>query len=80
MVDYLEEVKKQIAKQFAIDEEMVDDDSYLEEDLKITDLDLEDLCSQLEDKYQITISEKYYKKFKKISDISDYLYENIEVA
>ena len=39
MVDYLEEVKKVIEKQFGFEEETVQEDSYLESDLNITALD-----------------------------------------
>lgn len=80
MVDFLEEVKKQIAEQFAIEEEDIEDDSFLETDLNITELDLEDLCAYFEDKYQISIPQNAYPKFKKVTDLADYLYENVDQA
>ncbi len=80
MVDYLEDVKKQIVTQFGLEEEDVDDESFLEADLNITDLDLEDLCAFFEDKYQITIPQTTYPIFKKVSDIADYLEQNVEQA
>lgn len=76
--DYLEEVKKTIAKQFQLDQESIEDDSFLEADLNITELDLEDLVSSLEDKYQISIPPSLYTNFKQVSDIANYLYENVE--
>ena len=80
MVAYLEDIKKMIAKQFGIEEENIEEDSYLESDLNITDLDLEDLLAQIEDKYQIQIPQKVYPHFKQVADIANYLYENADQA
>ena len=80
MIDYLEEVKKIIAKQFELEEETIDEESYLESDLNITELDLEDLIAQLEDKYELEIPPDVYSKFKTVSDIANYLYENAASA
>ena len=80
MVDYLEDIKKMIAKQFGINEEDIEEDSYLESDLDITDLDLEDLIAQIEDKYQIQIPHDVYSGFKRVADIANYLYENADQA
>lgn len=80
MIDYLEDVKKIIAKQFGIEEEEIEEDSFLEKDLNITDLDMEDLIAQIEDKYQIQIPPKVYAGFKQIADIANYLYENADQA
>lgn len=80
MVDYLEDIKKIIAKQFGIEEEDIEEDSYLETDLNITDLDLEDLIGKIEDKYQIQIPQKVYSNFKQVTDIANYLYENADQA
>ena len=76
--DYLEEVKKIIAKQFGIEEEMIEEDSNLDEDLNITDLDMEDLITVIEDKYQIQIPQEKFSKFEKVSDMVNYLYENTD--
>ncbi len=78
MTDYLEEIKKIIAKQFGIEQEIIEDDSFLESDLNITDLDLEDLVTQIEDKFQIKIPQDKYLHFKKVSDLASYLYENTD--
>jgi len=78
MVDYLEEVKKVIEKQFGFEEETVQEDSYLEADLNITELDLEDLVAALEDKYQIRIPSEDSSKFKTVSEIAAYLYEHVD--
>jgi len=80
MVDYTEEVKKIIEKQFGLEEDSVEEDSFLEADLNITELDLEDLVSVLENKYEITIPQEEYSKFKQVSDIATYLYEHVDQA
>ena len=80
MVDYLEDIKKLIAKQYDIEEDSIEEDSFLEADLNITDLDLEDLVSQIEDKYQITVSPKAAAGFNQVSDIVNYLFENVDQA
>jgi len=78
MVDYSEEVKKIIEKQFGLEEGSVEEDSYLEADLNITELDLEDLVAHLEDKYEIKIDEQDLVKFKQVSDIAAYLYDHVD--
>ena len=80
MIDYLEEIKKIIAKQFEIEEDIIDEESFLESDLNITELDLEDLIAQLEDKYEIEIPPDDYIKFKTVADIANYLYEHAASA
>ncbi len=80
MIDYLEELKKLIAKQYDIDEEMIEENSFLEADLNMTDLDMEDFVEILEDKYQIEIPQNVYSNFKTVSDMANYLYENAEQA
>lgn len=80
MVDYLEDVKKIITKQFGIEEAEIEEDSFLEGDLNITDLDMEDLIAQIEDKYQIEIPQKAWAGFKQVADIANYLYENADQA
>lgn len=78
MVEYFEEVKKLIVRQFGIDEETIEEESSLEADLNLSELDIEDLVTQLQEKYQITIPEAAYSRFKQISDITTYLYENVD--
>lgn len=78
MVDYLEDIKQLIAKQFGLETESIEEDAYLEADLNITDLDMEDLLAQIEDKYQIKIPQDTVSRFKQITDIVNYLYENVE--
>lgn len=78
MVDYLEEVKKLIAKQFDLEIDSIEEDSSLEKDLNIGNLDLEDLIARIEEKYQFKIPPGEYSRFKQVGDIANYLYENID--
>lgn len=80
MVDYQEDVKKIIEKQFGLEEDSVEDESNLETQLNINELDLEDLIAVLEEKYDITISPDDYMQFKTVADIATYLYEHADQA
>jgi len=80
MIDYLEDIKQLISKQFDIPQEDIEEDSDLEADLNITELDLEDLIESIQDKYQIQIRAQEVSTFKKVSDIVSYLFENIDNA
>lgn len=78
--EILEDLKKNIHKQFGTEEEEIEEDSYFDEDLNITDLELEDLISLLEDKYNIKVDPDKIQTFKKVSDLVSYLYENVDTA
>lgn len=80
MIDYSEEVKKIIEKQFGLEEDTVEEESFLEADLNITELDLEDLITVLEAKYEVTIPQEVYSNFKTVADIAAYLYEHVDQA
>ncbi|OGD89102.1 hypothetical protein A3I53_00265 [Candidatus Curtissbacteria bacterium RIFCSPLOWO2_02_FULL_40_13b] len=78
MTDYLEDLKDLISKQFVIPQDDIEEESLLDEDLSITDLDLEDLIGKIQEKYDIEIPPEKFPSFKKVSDIALYLYENVE--
>ena len=80
MIDYSEEVKKIVEKQFGLEEDTVEEESFLEADLNITELDLEDLITVLETKYEIAIPQEAYSNFKTVADIAAYLYEHVDQA
>lgn len=80
MTDYLEDVRKIISKQLGILPEDIEEETSLEQDLSIGDLEMEDLLATLEEKYDIKISPETTSSFKKVSDIVLYLYENIDVT
>lgn len=75
--EIFDEIKKIIEKQFGIDGENIEEDMELDQDLNITDLEIEDLVSALEEKYDIKIPDEKANTFVKVSDIVAYVYENI---
>lgn len=79
-LDIAEEVKKIISDQFGIDPEEIEDDSNLDSDLGISDLDLEDLIEKLEHRFELQIPLEDHERFIKVSDIVSYLYENAEIT
>ncbi len=79
-IEILEDLKKIINKQFGISEEDIEENSYFDQDLNIAELEMDDLVSQLETKYNVKIPAETLPSFKKISDLADYLYENAEVS
>jgi len=78
--EILEDLKKIIHKQFDIPEEDIEENSYFDQDLNISELEIEDLISQVEEKYNIKIPQEVIPPFEKISDLVDYLYENTEIS
>lgn len=78
--EILEDLKNLIEKLFGIDKENIEEDMSLDEDLNITDLEIEDLVSAVETKYDIKIPEDKVQDFVKVSDLVNYLYENIDSA
>lgn len=78
MIDYLEEVKKIISQQFDLDIDNIEEESFFSTDLNITELDIEDIIAEIEDKFQIEIPQTAYSKFHQISDLVNYLYENAD--
>lgn len=77
MTDFLEEVKQMISSQFDIPQEDIEEDSRLDEDLSLTDLDLEDLLNQIQLKYDCQIPPEKVSSFKKVADIVSFLYDNV---
>lgn len=80
LIDYFEDIRKIIAKQFGLEEEDIEEESLLEADLNISELDLEDVITILEQKYEIEIPQSAYLKFLKVVDIANFLYENADQA
>lgn len=80
MTDTFEEVKKMLAHQFGLDAEEIEEDSLLDEDLSITDLDLEDFASSVQTKFDIEIPQEKLSAFNKVSDIVAYIDDHGEIA
>lgn len=79
-VEILEDIKNIIEKQFGIEKENIEEDMTLDEDLNITDLEIDDLISAIEENYDIKIPQDKIPGFIKVSDLVSYLYENIDRA
>lgn len=75
--EIFEGIKNIIEKQFGIDGENIEEDMELDQDLNITDLEIEDLIAAIEEKYDIKIPEEKATSFVKVADIVTYVYENI---
>ncbi|KKR78307.1 MAG: Acyl carrier protein [Candidatus Curtissbacteria bacterium GW2011_GWA1_40_9] len=75
--EILEEIKAIIEKQFGIEHENIEEDMELDQDLNITDLEIDDLISAIEYKYDIKIPEEKAADLVKVSDLVAYVYENI---
>ena len=65
MTDFQEEIKKLLSIQFDIPVEEIEEESSLEEDLGLSELDLEDLTSTIMEKYDIEIPQDKISSFKK---------------
>lgn len=78
--EILEDLKNIIESEFGIDKENIEEDMELDQELNITDLEIDDLIAKLEEKYDIKIPENKIPTFFKISDLVTYLYENIDSA
>ncbi len=78
--EILEDIKKIISKDFSIPAEDIEEDSNLDEDLNITDLEIEDLAEKISQKYDVQIPQEIISSFVKVSDIVSYLYENVDTA
>lgn len=76
MTDFQEEIKKILSAQFDIPTEEIEEESSLEEDLGLSELDLEDLVTTIMEKYDIEIPTEKISSFKKVSDLVSYLYDN----
>ncbi len=78
--EIIDDIKKIIHKQFGIDEEKIEEDSYFDSDLNITDLEMEDLASALAEKYSMNFAENVISSFKKVSDLVTYIFENADTT
>ena len=77
-LEILEEIKKIISDQFSIPKETIEESSFLEEDLGIGELEMEDLIIQIQSKFDIQIPQEKLGAFKTVSDLASYVYENVE--
>ena len=72
-------VKKIIAETLEVDVKEVKEDSNLIADLGMESLDLVDLVVAFEEKYEITIDDKDFKKLQTVKDIVTYIEKKKEL-
>jgi len=75
--EILEDIKQIIEREFDIERDNIEEDMELDQDLNITDLEIDDLISKIEEKYDIKIPQNNIASFVRLSDLVTYLYENI---
>jgi len=75
--EFFEDIKMAIHKQFDIPEDNIEEESFFDEDLHISELDMEDFISSIQSKYDIVIDNNQIADFKQISDLVTYLYEKL---
>ncbi len=73
----LDQIKHLIAKEFNFDITTLSRDTRLEEDLNIDSLDAVELVMELEDTFQLSISDEIAQTFKTIGHIADFVAEKI---
>lgn len=78
--EIFENLKKIISKQFGISEEEIEEDSYFDSDLNITELEMDDLIVSAQEKFNITVPDEKLPQLKKVSDLVDFIYENADAT
>lgn len=78
--EIFDNLKKIISKQFGISEEEIEEDSYFDSDLNITELEMDDLIAIAQEKFNITIPDDKLPSIKKVSDLVAYIYENADAT
>ena len=76
--EILEDIKKIIHKHFGIDQDKIEEESYLDSDLNITDIEIDDLIVILQEKYDIKFPKNSSLSFKKVSDLVTFIFENAD--
>lgn len=76
-MNVFEEVKELISEQFGVDKESVEGNSHLQDDLNADPLSIADLVVSLEDKFKIKIPQENIVKFNAVSDIVEFIEDQI---
>lgn len=79
-IEIFEDLKKIIHRQFAVDEDTIEEESYFDSNLNISELDLEDFIAEVAQKYDIEIPDENIPSFKKVSDLVTYIYESANLT
>lgn len=72
-----EDIKQLISEQFGVESDSVQESSHLQDDLNAEPLSIADLMVILEDKFKIKIPQEDIMKFNTVSDIVDFVEDQI---
>ncbi len=74
----LEKIKEILAKCLKIDASTINEDSDIVEDLGADSLDVVEIVMQIEEIFDITISDEDAKTLKTVGELSDYIEKNLK--
>lgn len=74
---YTKQVKEIISTQAGMDIEDILDESFLEDDLNLGEMEIHTITEELEEKYEIDLSEEF-KTFETVEDIVNAVLEKVE--
>ncbi|MFV9509899.1 acyl carrier protein [Tepidibacillus sp. LV47] len=73
MADIFDRVKKIIVDRLGVDEEEITLDSRFKEDLGADSLDIVELVMELEDEFELEISDEDAEKISTVGEVVDYI-------
>ncbi len=77
-MNIFEETKELISEQFGVEQGTVEKSSHLQDDLNADPLSIADLVVSIEDKFKIKIPQEEIVKFNTVSDIVDFIEDQVE--
>lgn len=74
---YTKQIKEIISEQAGMDIEDILEESFLEDDLNLGEMEIHTITEELEEKYEIDLSEEF-KTFETVEDIINAVLEKVE--
>jgi acyl carrier protein len=78
MDKYLNRIIALIVEKTGVDPEEVSDASYFEDDLNISELELQEILASIEEEYQVEFEDDEKEKLESIMDLVELLVEKLE--